>query len=70
AEKVALLVAVSTDLHGRIKAGEIIKPLAEMIGGRGGGRPDLAQAGGSEVSSIDAMLEQAPTLIEQILQEG
>lgn len=70
AEKVALLVAVSTDLHGRIKAGEIIKPLAEIIGGRGGGRPDLAQAGGSEVSSIDAMLEQAPTLIEQILQEG
>ncbi|MDD2557377.1 MAG: alanine--tRNA ligase [Desulfuromonas sp.] len=66
-EKVALLVAVSKDLHGRIKAGEIIKPLAEMIGGRGGGRPDLAQAGGSEVSKVDAMLQQAPELIEKTL---
>ncbi|MDY0290927.1 MAG: alanine--tRNA ligase [Desulfuromonadaceae bacterium] len=66
-DKVALLVAVSKDLHGRTKAGEIIKPLAEMVGGRGGGRPDLAQAGGSEVSNIDTMLEQAPTLIEEMV---
>ncbi len=66
-EKVALLVAVSSDLHGRIKAGEIIKPLAEIIGGRGGGRADLAQAGGSEVDSIDAMLKEVPELIEKAL---
>ena len=67
ADKVALLVAVSKDLHGRTKAGDIIKPLAEMIGGRGGGRPDLAQAGGTDVGSIDIMLEKAPELIEQKL---
>ncbi|MGM0416094.1 MAG: alanine--tRNA ligase [Thermodesulfobacteriota bacterium] len=66
-DKVALLVAVSKDLHGRAKAGDIIKPLAEMVGGRGGGRPDLAQAGGSDVASIDTMLEKAPEVIEQEL---
>jgi len=67
ADKVALLVAVSKDLHGRTKAGDIIKPLAEMVGGRGGGRPDLAQAGGTDVNSIDTMLEKAPEVIEQAL---
>jgi alanyl-tRNA synthetase len=67
ADKVALLVAVSKDLHGRTKAGEIIKPLAEMVGGRGGGRADLAQAGGSDVSGIDLMLEKAPEVIKQAL---
>lgn len=67
ADKVALLVAVSKDLHARTKAGDIIKPLAEMVGGRGGGRPDLAQAGGTDVSNIDTMLENAPEVIEQAL---
>jgi len=67
ANKVALLVAVSKDLTGRIKAGDIVKPLAEMVGGRGGGRPDLAQAGGSDVGSIDVMLEKAPEVIEHAL---
>jgi alanyl-tRNA synthetase len=65
--KVALLVAVSKDLTPRIKAGDIIKPLAEMVGGRGGGRPDLAQAGGADVGAIDPMLEKAPQVIEQAL---
>jgi alanyl-tRNA synthetase len=67
ADKVALLVAVSKDLHSRTKAGDIIKPLAEMVGGRGGGRPDLAQAGGTDVASIDTMLEKAPEVIAQAL---
>jgi alanyl-tRNA synthetase len=65
--KAALLVAVSKDLTPRIKAGDIIKPLAEMVGGRGGGRPDLAQAGGADVGAIDPMLEKAPQVIEQAL---
>ncbi|MCA1796524.1 MAG: DHHA1 domain-containing protein, partial [Geobacteraceae bacterium] len=67
AGKVALLVAVSKDLHERTRAGDIIKPLAEMVGGRGGGRPDLAQAGGTDVNAIDTMLEKAPEVIEQAL---
>ncbi len=45
--KVALLVSVTKDLTDNLKAGNLIKPLAEMVGGRGGGRPDMAQAGGS-----------------------
>ena len=66
-DKVAMLVAVSKDLHSKVKAGEIIKPLAEMVGGRGGGRPDLAQAGGTDTEQIDAMLRKAPELIEATL---
>jgi alanyl-tRNA synthetase len=38
-----------------------------MVGGRGGGRPDLAQAGGADVGAIDPMLEKAPQVIEQAL---
>ena len=57
--KVALLVAVTKDLTSKIKAGDLIRPLAEMVGGRGGGRPDLAQAGGQNPEQIDAMLQAA-----------
>jgi alanyl-tRNA synthetase len=66
---VPLLVAVTKDLSGRIAAGTLIKPLAEMVGGRGGGRPDLAQAGGKEAGQIDALLAAAPGILEQILQK-
>jgi alanyl-tRNA synthetase len=52
-----LLVAVSPDLTTRLKAGELIRPLAEAVGGRGGGKPELAQAGGSNPAGLDAALE-------------
>ena len=68
--KVALLVAVTKDLIGQVKAGELIKPLAEIVGGRGGGRPDLAQAGGSDVEKIEALLQAAPEQLSAILQQG
>jgi len=58
--KVSLLVAVTKDLTGTVKAGDLIKPLAEMIGGRGGGKPELAQAGGQTPEQIEAMLQAAP----------
>ncbi len=54
--KALLLVAVSKDLMGRLKAGDLIRPLAEAVGGRGGGRPDLAQAGGPDPTGLDAGL--------------
>jgi alanyl-tRNA synthetase len=54
--KVALLVAVTKDLTAQVQAGALIKPLAEMVGGRGGGRPDLAQAGGTQPEQLDAAL--------------
>ncbi|MFO7576630.1 MAG: alanine--tRNA ligase [Pelovirga sp.] len=68
--KVALLVAVTKDLTGRIKAGELIKPLAEIVGGRGGGRPELAQAGGPLTERIEQLLQSAPQHLEQLLNQG
>jgi alanyl-tRNA synthetase len=65
--KVALLVAVTKDLTDRIKAGSLIKPLAEIVGGRGGGRPELAQAGGSAIDKIEELLQAAPGELKKIL---
>lgn len=62
--KATLLVAVTEDLVTSLKAGEIVKPLAEIVGGRGGGRPNLAQAGGPDVERLDEALQAAPTVIE------
>jgi alanyl-tRNA synthetase len=53
--KVGLLVALTSDLVGTYKAGPIVAKLAPLVGGRGGGRPDMAQAGGSDPSGIDAV---------------
>ncbi len=56
--KAALLVAVSKDLTGRFQAGTLVKELAPLIGGRGGGKPDLAQAGGNDPSGFEALFAQ------------
>jgi alanyl-tRNA synthetase len=61
--KAALIVAVTPDLTGRIKAGEIIKRIAPIVGGSGGGRPDFAQAGGHDASRLDEALEQIASLV-------
>jgi alanyl-tRNA synthetase len=61
--KVALLVAVTADLTGKIKAGDIIKNIAPIVGGTGGGRPDLAQAGGRDASKLAEALAKVATLI-------
>ena len=65
--KVALLVAVTKDLSSKVKAGDLIKPLAAIVGGRGGGKPELAQAGGSDTAKIDALLKAAPDQLQQLL---
>ncbi len=65
--KVAILVAVTKDLTDRVKAGNLIKPLAAIVGGRGGGRPDLAQAGGSDIEKIEELLQAAPVQLQQLL---
>jgi alanyl-tRNA synthetase len=57
--KARLVVGVTRDLTNRYKAGDLIKPIAELVGGRGGGRPDFAQAGGSRPEKLDAALELA-----------
>jgi alanyl-tRNA synthetase len=61
--KVALLVAVTADLTSKIKAGDIIKNMAPIVGGTGGGRPDLAQAGGRNPSKLDEALAKVVTLV-------
>ncbi|HKL49443.1 MAG TPA: alanine--tRNA ligase [Desulfuromonadales bacterium] len=63
--KANLLVAVTKDLVNRLNAGKIIKDLAAQVGGGGGGRPDLAQAGGSQPEKLDAALAAVPSLIAQ-----
>jgi alanyl-tRNA synthetase len=67
AGKVALLVAVTKDLTSKVKAGDLIKPLAAIVGGRGGGRPELAQAGGSDCGKIAELIAAAPAELKALL---
>ena len=55
-DKVSLIAGVTKDLTDRIKAGELVSHLAAQVGGKGGGRPDMAQAGGSDVQALPAAL--------------
>ncbi|CAM3584543.1 MULTISPECIES: alanine--tRNA ligase [Yersinia] len=55
-DKVSLIVGVTKDLTNRVKAGELIADIAQQVGGKGGGRPDMAQAGGSDVQALPAAL--------------
>ena len=65
--KAGLLVAVTKDLTKRLQAGALVKQLATMVGGGGGGRPDLAQAGGSNPEQLGEALASVPQLISQAL---
>jgi len=64
---VALIVGVTKDLTGRVQAGKVIGPVAQKVGGKGGGRPDLAEAGGKDASGLDAALDGAYGVVEEIL---
>jgi len=61
--KVVVLVAVSKDLHGRFTAPALIKDVAALVGGSGGGRPDMAQAGGTDVEGIDKAIAKLKELV-------
>jgi alanyl-tRNA synthetase len=63
--KVSLIAGVTKDLIGRFKAGDLIKAVAEEVGGRGGGRPDMAQAGGNDPAGIPAALKTATRWVEE-----
>ena len=63
--KASLLLAVTTDLSARFPAGELIKPLAAEIGGTGGGRAEMAQAGGKQTDRLDAALAKTATVVEE-----
>ncbi len=64
---VALIVGVTKDLVSRVPAGKIVGKVAEKVGGKGGGRPDLAEAGGKDASALDAALDGAYDIVEEIL---
>jgi alanyl-tRNA synthetase len=64
---VALIVGVTKDLVGRVQAGKVIGPVAQKVGGKGGGRPDLAEAGGKDASALDAALDGAYGVVEGML---
>jgi alanyl-tRNA synthetase len=62
--KATLLVAVTADLRGRVPAGRLVKELAALVGGSGGGRDDFAQAGGKAPERLDEALGRVPALVE------
>ncbi len=65
--KVSLIVGVSKDLTGRVQAGKIVGAIAAKVGGKGGGRPDLAEAGGSDVAGLDKALAEAKDVVGELL---
>ncbi|MBC7839507.1 MAG: alanine--tRNA ligase [Nitrospiraceae bacterium] len=66
--KVSLLVVVTKDLIARLKAGDLIKEMAAEVGGTGGGRPEMAQAGGKDPARLDMALEKVFGLVERLLE--
>ena len=64
---VSLIVGVTKDLTSRIQAGKVIGPIAQRTGGKGGGRPDLAEAGGKDPSALDAALGDAYSIVDNLL---
>jgi len=66
-DQIAFIVGVTKDLTGKVKAGDIVKEVAKITGGGGGGRPDLAQAGGKDASKVDEALQQVPAILEKAI---
>jgi len=66
-EKIALVAGVTQDATDRIKAGDVIKHFAGQLGGKGGGRPDMAQGGGSDVAALPAVLASLPEWVSSQL---
>ena len=62
--KALVAVGVTKDLTGRYKAGDLVREVAKVVGGGGGGRPDFAQAGGKDPARIDEALEKFQSLVE------
>jgi alanyl-tRNA synthetase len=65
--KVALIAGVTRDLTGKVHAGKLIQALAKQLGGSGGGRPDLAEAGGKDTAGLKTALMAVPSMVEALL---
>jgi alanyl-tRNA synthetase len=66
-EKVALIAGVTKDLTAKVHAGKLIQALARQVGGSGGGRPDLAEAGGKDTTALKSALQSVPSLLQPLL---
>ncbi|HXC43670.1 MAG TPA: alanine--tRNA ligase [Candidatus Dormibacteraeota bacterium] len=64
---VSLIVGVTKDLINKVQAGKVIGPVAQKVGGKGGGRPDLAEAGGKDAAALDSALDGAYAVVESLL---
>ena len=65
--RVTLIAGVTADLTGRLKAGELVNHVAQQVGGKGGGRADMAQAGGSDPAALPTALQSVRGWVEQRL---
>jgi alanyl-tRNA synthetase len=65
--KVALIAGVTKDLTSKVHAGRLIQELARKVGGSGGGRPDLAEAGGKDTTALETAISEVPALLERML---
>ncbi|EIC9812728.1 alanine--tRNA ligase [Vibrio alginolyticus] len=66
-DKVGLIAGVTKDLTGKVKAGDLVKMIAEQVGGKGGGRPDMAQAGGTDVAALPEAIKTVQPWLEERL---
>lgn len=66
-EKIGLIAGVTKDLIGKVKAGDLVKMVAEQVGGKGGGRPDMAQAGGTDVETLPEAIKSVQPWLEERL---
>jgi alanyl-tRNA synthetase len=64
---VSLIAAVTKDLTSRVQAGKVIAPVAQKVGGKGGGRPDMAEAGGKDPAALDSALDAVYGVVESLL---
>ncbi|MCB1732043.1 MAG: alanine--tRNA ligase, partial [Halieaceae bacterium] len=67
-DKVALAAGVTPDLTGQVKAGDLMREFAQRLGGKGGGRPDMAQGGGSDVAGLPGVLKEVPAWVGSVLE--
>ena len=64
---VSLIASVTKDLTSRVQAGKVISPVAQKVGGKGGGRPDMAEAGGKDPAALDSALAEVYNVVETLL---
>ena len=66
-EKVQIAAGVTTDTMGRVKAGELVNFVAQQVGGKGGGKPDMAMAGGTQAAGLDKALASVQAWVTERL---